>query len=128
MLRLKLFDYSKLTIKIPKSYLRLASVYRRFVGRHENLDFSIEALIECFEHESLGRPVKKYYGTESHKNNGYVLGKWAKDISVTTWKEDILNGYMCKAEFTYGINSWWATKALDFSHNTVWFPYAKEYR
>ena len=55
---------------ISRKYLRLAATYRRFAG--DGFDFSEQALIECFEHESLG-------GSYS-KNNGYVYGKWAKDI------------------------------------------------
>lgn len=113
----------KLDRKISKKYLRLASVYRRFAGRNEPLDFSKEALIECYEHETHGKEVKSYYGKEAHKNNGYIYGKWAKDVSVAMWIEDIQKGDACKAEFIYGINGWWAKSALSFPHNFVWFPF-----
>lgn len=45
---------------IGRKYLRLAATYRRFAGR--GFDFSREALIECYEHESLGKPYKRTTG------------------------------------------------------------------
>jgi hypothetical protein len=76
----------------------------------------MEALIEHYEHESLGTPTSK--------TNGYTYGKWCKDISVISWREDIEKGDMCKAEFIHSIDGWWAKDAL----STVivrcpWFPF-----
>lgn len=122
------YEYQGITYTVKRSYLRLASVYRRFCGRNEQLDFSEQALLDCYLHESRGLAIKKYYGTESHKNNGYVIGKWAKDISVTTWKEDITNGYLCKAEFITPLTRWWVDDALIGVISAIWFPFGKEYR
>lgn len=119
------YEYQGITYTIKKPYLRLSSVYRRFAGRNENLDFSKEALLECYLHESRGLSVKKYYGKESHKNNGYIFGKWQKDISITTWKEDILAGYFCKAEFITPLSKWWVEPALIGLPLTTWFPFER---
>ena len=95
----------------------MASVYRRFAGRNSGFDFSLQALLECYEHETNGKP--------SAKTNGYVYGKWAKDISVVTWREDIENGYFCKAEFYTPCNKWWAEDALKSVIVSTWFPFEK---
>lgn len=109
-------------IKFPKllsrKYLRLASVYRRFAERSNHYDFSMEMLLECFHYESSGCGVSKM--------NGYVHGKRQKDITLVMWKQDILNGQACKAEYIQGINSWWAKKAL--THLIIrspFFPFGK---
>jgi len=100
---------------ISRKYLRLAAVYRRFAGRSPHFDFSLESLVECYRHETYGEP--------SSRKNGYVFGKWAKDISVVTWIEDILKGDACKAEFIFGIDSWWAKPALENVIVPTWFPH-----
>lgn len=101
--------------KLTRKYLRVASMYRRFAGRSIHYDFSLEMLLECYEHESNG--------LKPSKQNGYVFGKWAKDISVVTWIEDIKKGDACKAEFIFGIDSWWAEPALRNVIVPIWFPY-----
>lgn len=104
---------------ISRKYLRLAAVYRRFAGDKTTFSFSKESLIECYAHESRGLPYSK--------NNGYVFGKWCKDLSVVQWIEDIKKGDACKAEFYTAKDSWWAVRALE---NVVvqcaWFPYSNE--
>lgn len=92
-------------VKISKKYLRLAATYRRFSDRFNPYwDFSIDALVECFNHESNG-------GTYAD-NNGYVHGKWSKDITFAMQLEDILNGYAAKIEFITPMNRWWVEPAL----------------
>lgn len=100
---------------LTKKYLRLASVYRRFAGRTSGFDFSMQALLDCQAAESKG--------IKAQKNNGYVFGKWAKDISVATWREDIVAGHFCKAEFHTPCNKWWAEPALESVMVPVWFPF-----
>lgn len=106
---------SKFPRKVSRQYLRLAAVYRRFAGRESGYDFSIKALLECYEHESNG--------TSASKTNGYVFGKWAKDVSVATWREDIEAGLFCKAEFFTPLNKWWAKKALESVIPNTFFPF-----
>jgi hypothetical protein len=102
---------------LKKKYLRIASVYRRFAGRSPHFDFSLESLIECFEYESHGKPASK--------KNGYVFGKWAKDITVATWREDLEAGLFCKAEFYTPCDKWWAEPALESVIVPAWFPYER---
>ena len=107
--------------KIKRSYLRLAATYRRFGG--SGFDYSKDMLIECFLHESTG--------SKFSKQNGYVNGKWVKDITVATWIEDIQKGDACKAEFIYAHgsteiaskNGWWARDALQYVVATPLFGY-----
>jgi len=100
---------------LTKKYLRLAVVYRRFAGRTPGFDFSMQALLDCQVAESKG--------IKAQKNNGYVFGKWAKDISVATWREDIVAGHFCKAEFHTPCNKWWAEPALESVIVPAWFPF-----
>lgn len=104
---------------ISRKYLRLAAAYRRFAGDQTQFSFTVEALIECHAHESSGAPASK--------NNGYVFGKWCKDLSVVQWIEDIKKGNACKAEFYTPKDTWWARRALK---NVVvpcsWFPFSNE--
>lgn len=115
---MKLFQHDTGYPKITKKYLRLAAVYRRFAERSHHYDFSLSSLIDCYHHETYGKP---YF-----LNNGYVHGKHLKDITVSAWIEDIYKGNFCKAEFLTPMNRWWAKHALDFPINTVFFPYRKQ--
>ena len=90
-------------------------MYRRYAGRDKNYDFSLESLIDCYNRETKGMPAKK--------NNGYLYGKWAKDITVATWREDIRAGQACKAEFHTVIDRWWSVDALSSVVVPVWFPW-----
>ena len=105
--------------KLTRKYLRLASVYRRFAGRSSHYDFSMDMLLECYEHESNGKPY--------NRKNGYIFGKWAKDISVATWREDIQAGTFAKFEFHTPLDKWWTEPALKGVIVSVpWFPYEKK--
>lgn len=93
-------------VKISKKYLRLAATYRRHADRHNPYwDFSLDALVECFKHES--------YGTEYAANNGYINGKWKKDINVSMWIEDIIAGNSSKIEYYTPLDRWWTIPALN---------------
>lgn len=102
---------------LTKKYLRLAAVYRRYAGRKSGFDFSLQALIDCHQFESKGIKAKK--------DNGYIFGKWAKDISVATWREDIVAGHFCKAEFYTPLDKWWTEPALESLIVPLWFPFDK---
>ncbi len=100
---------------IRRAYLRRASVYRRAAGRKSSFDFSADALIECFRHES--------YGDECKKDNGYLFGKLALDITISSWREDIEAGLFCKAEFYTPITKWYAEPALRSCCAVELFPW-----
>ena len=105
---------------ISRKYLRHAAVYRRYAGYRQpyqnNFDFGLSALIECYNHET--------HGVAASKNNGYVYGKWCKDISVVQWIEDITKGNSCKAEFYTPKDKWWSEPALKNVIVSYWFPYS----
>lgn len=62
----------------------------RYFGRHWDLDFSDDALVEFYNHETFGLPI-------SH-NNGFSVGKQQLNLHVTMWKEDIRKGCLFKKE------------------------------
>lgn len=63
----------------------MCEVYRIFSKDWEHLlDFSDEAKVELFNHESLGYPVSSL--------NGFWYGKKWLNVQVTMWKEDIEHG------------------------------------
>jgi hypothetical protein len=95
---------------IGRKYIRLAAVYRRFSERNPAFDYSVDALKECFMHESTGLPYN--YLDKSKKPNGYIQGKFSKKLTYNMWVEDIKQGSACKYEFCRGINKWWAEPAL----------------
>lgn len=71
------------------------------------VDFSEEALIEMYRHETYGEKILT-------TNNGYVLGKKWMGVNVSMWKEDISKGYFFKYELyqdpTYP--HWWLDRVL----------------
>jgi hypothetical protein len=72
-------------------FKRMCEVYRIFSKHWEHmLDFSDQALIELFNHESYGTPISEH--------NGYALGKKWLNVHVTIWKEDIRDGFLFKKE------------------------------
>lgn len=76
--------------KVPQKYERVARLFQRFV-RDAAFGFTDEHLLEAFEVETLG--IK-----HDITNNGFVFGKKAFDITVAAWKEDLLDGLICKYE------------------------------
>lgn len=102
--------------KIKRKYLRLAAVYRRFAERNPNYNFSIDALIECYNNETHGSPT-------TIPNNGYIIGKKWKDLTIQTWREDISAGYFCKAEYITPLSRWYAEPALSTVIPAILFSY-----
>ena len=69
----------------------MAELYRHFGKPWEHiLDFSDEALIELYNHES--------YGTELSAKNGFATGKQFLNVQVTMWREDLNAGMLFKCE------------------------------
>jgi hypothetical protein len=94
---------------ITKRYAVKAVLYRR-LGRNAgcSLDYSLEALREMFEFESLGG--KGVLFSELRARNGYAFGKWLRDIDISQMCDDIKAGDFCKYEYL--------TTAIDRLHNT----------
>lgn len=102
---------------LSKKYLRRAAVYRRHAGRLSKYDFSMAALLACFHNESNG--LKLPY---NHRN-GYVIGKHWYDLTITTIREDIINGDFCKVEFITPLTRWYMQPALATCLNGNFFPF-----
>jgi hypothetical protein len=69
----------------------MTEIYRIFSKDWEAFhDFSDEAKIELFNHESYGLPISP--------KNGYALGKKWLNVQVSMWLEDIENGLLFKHE------------------------------
>lgn len=76
-----------LTGKFRKS----AEIYRIFASSWEHVvDLSDAAMINMFNHESIGEPLTP--------NNGFAIGKSYMNLHVTMWREDLAKGYLFKWE------------------------------
>lgn len=85
----------------------MAELYREFGSSvSPNSDFSDEAIIELYNHES--------YGTELTQNNGFAIGKRYLNLQVTSWKEALLEGSISKIELYEDEKypSWWLDSVL----------------
>lgn len=66
-------------------------MYRMFANDWKQFhDFSEDALIELYNHESYGTPVSEL--------NGFALGKKWLNVNVAMWKEDIGKGLLREQE------------------------------
>jgi hypothetical protein len=69
----------------------MSEIYRLFSKSWEQcLDYSEESLIEMYQSESYGTPVKS--------TNGFLVGKRWLSVNVAMWKEDIELGLFRKSE------------------------------
>jgi hypothetical protein len=99
--------------------LRLAATYRRFAEykTQHYYDFSWDMLVECYNRETHGKPASD--------RNGYLYGKWCRDITVGMWIEDIRRGDFCKWEFITINNRWWLLPIFDTITSTPLFGHVK---
>lgn len=78
------------------------------------LDFSEEAEVSLFNHES--------YGTVLSPNNGFAVGKRYLNLNVTMWREDIRRGWLFKHELYEDpeLPHWWLDSVLGgvYTHAT----------
>lgn len=79
-------------MKIGKRWLRMAEIYKRFAGDHDGADFSDDAALSMFLHESTGAALP------DPRTNGFAIGKKSMDITVAAWKEDIPSGGLLVSE------------------------------
>jgi hypothetical protein len=69
----------------------MSELYRIFAEDWSHkLDFSDEALLSLYNHES--------YGTSLSPNNGFAVGKQYLNLQVTMWREDLAAGLIFKWE------------------------------
>ena len=86
--------------KLTKKWLEMAEYYKRFSVEWESLcDFSDKAAQEMFDYESRGIgniDVDSIFSAK--KINGYALGKKWMDVTITSWKEGIRDGWFLRNE------------------------------
>ena len=71
-----------------------------------SLDFSDDALLSLYNHESYGTPLSP--------KNGYAVGKQYLNLQVTSWREAIRRGIIAKFELYEDPSypHWWLDSVL----------------
>lgn len=73
-----------------------------------SLDFSDDAMLSLYNHESYGTPLSP--------KNGYAVGKQYLNLQVTSWREAIRRGIIAKFELyedpAYSSWHWWLDSVL----------------
>lgn len=92
----------------------MSELYRMFAEPWAHiLDFSDNALLSLYNHES--------YGESLSPKNGYATGKQYLNLQVTAWKEMIYEGTLARFELyqdpKYKDYHWWLDSALKNTYN-----------
>jgi hypothetical protein len=90
----------------------MSELYKVFAaGWSDSLDFSDEALLSLYNHES--------YGVALTPQNGFAVGKQYLNLQVTMWREDIRRGWIFKHELYEDpkFPHWWLDSALGGVYN-----------
>ena len=76
-----------------------------------SLNFSDEALLSLYNHES--------YGTDLSPKNGFAVGKQYLNLQVTSWREAIRRGIIAKFELYEdpAYPHWWLDSVLKGIYN-----------
>jgi hypothetical protein len=89
----------------------MSELYRFFAsGKSSKLDFSDEALLSLYNHESYGTPLSE--------QNGFAVGKQYLNLQVTMWREDLRRGWLFKSELYEDPNlpHWWLDSVLQHTY------------
>lgn len=76
----------------------MSELYEHFAQGMGELDFSDDALLSLYNHES--------YGTGLSPRNGFAVGKQYLNVHVTMYKEDISKGTLRKFELYEWFPDW----------------------
>jgi hypothetical protein len=84
----------------------MSELYKLFAPDSQQLDFSDEALLNLYNHES--------YGVALSPGNGFAFGKQYLNLQVTMWREDLRRGWIFKHELYEDerFPHWWLDSAL----------------
>ena len=84
----------------------MSVLYRHFAEGMGTLDFSDEALLSLYNHESYGTPLSP--------KNGFGVGKQYLNLQVTSWRESIRRGLIAKFELYEDPSypHWWLDSVL----------------
>lgn len=92
----------------------MAELYVHFAKPWEQvLDFSDQAKLSLYNHES--------YGTELSKRNGFAQGKKMLNLQVTAWKEMLREGTLAKFELYEQYPHWWLNSCLENTYSGMSF-------
>jgi hypothetical protein len=85
----------------------MSELYKIFAKGFGDLDFSDEALLSLYNHES--------YGLSLSPRNGFAVGKQYLNVQVAMWREDIRAGLLAKFELYNDerFPHWWLDGVLD---------------
>lgn len=93
---------------VSKKFRRMAGLYRLFARHWTRLDFSDDALLALYNHES--------YGSKLNPDNGFAVGKRYLNLTVTDWRADITEGLLYKHELyedeLFADYHWWLDSVL----------------
>lgn len=94
----------------------MSELYRMFAEPWQHvLDFSDEALLSLYNHES--------YGTMLSRSNGFAVGKQYLNLQVTAWKECLREGTLAKFELyedpRYVEYHWWLDTVLKNTYGNM---------
>lgn len=110
---------------------RAAEQYKLHASDFVNCcSFTEEDAVAQFAAESLGGEFAFPY-TKKNKDakfNGYAVGKHWQGVMESYYREDIVNGHFCKAEFgivdpKIGIKYSHSKEVFESIQSTSWFPY-----
>ena len=90
----------------------MSALYRHFAEPWQHvLDFSDDALLSLYNHES--------YGTSLSQKNGFAQGKKMLNLQVTAWKEMLREGTLAKFELYEDPNypHWWLDSCLENTYS-----------
>lgn len=83
---------------MKKKYLVKLCLYRRLCRNHGgDFTFTIEDMEELFLFESRGISTRPF--DEMKAKNGFVFGKWLRDLTVSMIVEDVSSGLFPKIFF-----------------------------
>ena len=92
---------------VSNKFRRMSELYKIFAKGFGDLDFSDEALLSLYNHES--------YGLSLSPRNGFAVGKQYLNVQVSMWREDIRAGLLAKFELYNDerFPHWWLDGVLD---------------
>lgn len=112
---MRIFEYRK--YKISRKFIIAASAYRR-MAKDWNVDFSLQSLIDQYNHETYGGP------RPDESKNGYTLGKKWLGVNLAAMKEDHQSGLFSKYELKQNSCAF-VRREIALWMPVTWFPYRK---
>lgn len=93
--------------RVSPKFKVMSELYKLFSKDWESiLDYSDQALVEMYQFETYGNPIKD--------TNGYYHGKKWLNVTVDMWKEDLEKGLLFKQELYDDVKypTWWLDSVL----------------